>query len=103
MSDLKSAWEISLQKSDKLNPELKKKKLTQKQKTAIGEIRKEYQAKIADKDLTLQHQIKQLADKVSPQEVELGAEGAKRAFAEGKRLLEEEMERKVEEIRNRNH
>lgn len=103
MSDLKSAWEISLQKSDKLDPELKKKKLTQKQKTAIGEIRKEYQAKIADKDVTLQHQIKQLADRVPPQEVEFGAEGARKKFAEEKRFLEEEMERKIEEVRNRNN
>ena len=55
MSGLKSAWELSLERSEKLVPELKnKKKITKKQKEKIAEIRKEYKAKIADKDVMLQ-------------------------------------------------
>ena len=47
MSGLKSAWELSLERSDKLAPELKsQKKLTKKQKQDISDIRKEYTAKI---------------------------------------------------------
>ena len=43
MSGLKSAWELSLERSEKLVPELKnKKKITKKQKEKIDEIRKEY-------------------------------------------------------------
>jgi len=55
MSGLKSAWVVSLEKLDKMDPGIKKrKKLTQKQKEEISDIRKDYQAKIADKDITLQ-------------------------------------------------
>ena len=40
MSGLKSSWELSLERSDDLVPELKtKKKLTKKQKEQIAEIR----------------------------------------------------------------
>ena len=50
MSGLKNSWEISLEKSNKMNPELKsQKKLTSKQKKEIAEIRKEYEARI-DRD-----------------------------------------------------
>lgn len=102
MSGLKSAWELSLEKSDKLNPELKKhKKLTAAQKTEIAEIRKECQAKIADKDVTVLHQIKKLADRIPPETLETEAEVLRSKFAEEKQLLEKEMESKVEEVHNR--
>ena len=43
MSGLKSSWELSLEKSEKLVPELKnKKKVTDKQKQIISDIRQEY-------------------------------------------------------------
>lgn len=100
MSGLKSAWELSLEKSDKLVPELKKQaKLTAGQKSRIGEIRKEYRAKIADKDITFQHKIKTLADGVSPEGLELEAEELSKRFAEEKQLLEKEMENKIEEVK----
>ena len=52
MSGLKSSWELSLERSEKLVPELKnKKKITKQQKEKINDIRREYQAKIADKDV----------------------------------------------------
>ena len=56
MSGLKSAWELSLEKSNKLVPELgKKRKLTAGEKEEIANIRSEYKAQIADRDVTLQH------------------------------------------------
>lgn len=100
MSGLKSAWELSLEKSDKLVPELKKQvKLTGKQKSRIGEIRKEYRARVADKDITLQYDIKTLADRVSPEGLGLEADELKKRFAEEKQLLEKEMENKIEEVK----
>jgi len=70
MSGLKSAWELSLERSDKLAPELKnQKKLTKKQKQEIAEIRNDYAARIADKDVTFQDKIRKLSDRIPPDEI----------------------------------
>ncbi|MEE9499351.1 MAG: hypothetical protein V3V24_08440 [Nitrospinaceae bacterium] len=100
MSGLKSAWEISMEKSDKLVPEVKKrKKLTTKQKEHIAEIRREFKAKIADKDVTLQHKLNRLAERIPPEQLEMESEKLKQEFAEEKEQLEKEMETQVEAIR----
>jgi hypothetical protein len=99
MSDLKSAWEISLEKSDKLVPEVKKqKKLTPKQKEHIAEIRKEFKAKIADKDVTLQHKLNHLAERTPPEDLAIESESMKQEFSEEKEQLEKEMEAQIEAI-----
>lgn len=101
MSGLKSAWEISLEKSDKLVPEVKKqKKLTAKQKEQIAEIRKEFKAKIADKDVTHQHKLNHLADRTPPDQMAAESEKLKQEFVEEKEQLEKEMEAQIEAIRN---
>ncbi|MEE3347266.1 MAG: hypothetical protein VX186_03800, partial [Nitrospinota bacterium] len=65
MSGLKSSWELSLERSNKLAPELKsQKKLTKKQKQEIAEVRNEYTAKIADLDVTSHDKIGKLSDRV---------------------------------------
>lgn len=103
MSGLKSAWELSLEKSDRLNPGLKKRrKLTDAEKAEIAEIRKEYQAKIADKDVSVQHQIKKIADCIPPDSLESETQVLRTKFADEKQLLEKEMETKVEKVHNRN-
>ena len=67
MSGLKSAWELSLERSEKLVPELKnKKKITKQQKEKISDIRKEYKAKIADKDVMMQDKLRKLHDRIPP-------------------------------------
>jgi len=97
MSGLKSAWELSLEKSDKMDPGLKKrKKLTQKQKEQISEIRKDYKAKIADKEITLQYKLQNLADRTPPEQLQEVAEQLKQEFAEEKEALEKEQEGKIE-------
>lgn len=96
MSGLKSSWELSLEKSDKMDPGIKKrKKLTQKQKEQIGEIRKDYQAKIADKEITLQYKLQNLADRTPPEQLQEVAEQLKQEFAEEKEVLEKELEGKI--------
>ena len=102
MSGLKSAWELSLERSDKLAPELKsQKKLTQKQKREIAGIRKEYTAKIADRDITSQDKIRKLPDRTHPAEVEGQKVRLEEQFLFDKKTLEEEMEKEVEAVRNR--
>ena len=102
MSGLKSSWELSLEKSDKLVPELKGgKKLNEQKKKEISEIRKEYKAKIADKDVTLQDRLNKLSERTPPEEMESVAGELKRQFADDKKALEDEMESEVEAVRNR--
>lgn len=101
MSGLKSAWEISLEKSNEMNPELKtKKKLGGKQKKEIAEIRKEFEVRIADKEVTLDHKIKKLVDRIPPEQLDAETEEIKNQFAEEKQQLEKEMEEKISAIRN---
>ncbi|KMP10439.1 hypothetical protein UR09_00845 [Candidatus Nitromaritima sp. SCGC AAA799-A02] len=101
MSGLKSAWELSLERSDELVPELKsKKKLTKKQKDEIGEIRREYKAKIADKDVMLQDKLGKIHDRTRPEEVSVVVAQLQKEFVEAKQALEEEMEKKIESVRS---
>jgi hypothetical protein len=101
MSGLKSSWELSLEKSEKLVPELKnKKKVTNKQKEIISGIRQEYKAKIADKDVMLQDKLKKLHDQIPPNEISTVAEQLQGEFSEQKKSLVDEMEQKIESVRN---
>ena len=101
MSGLKSAWELSLERSDDLVPELKsKKKLTKKQKEQIAEIRKEYAAKTADRDITMQDKVRKLPDRVPSEEIEEAKINLEAQFREEKASLAKEMEKEIESIRN---
>ena len=101
MSGLKSAWELSLERSEKLVPELKhKKKITKKQKEMISEIRKEFKAKIADKDIMLQDKLRKVHDRNPPEEIQMLIEELKNKFMEEKKAFEEEMEKKIKSARN---
>ena len=101
MSGLKSAWELSLEKSEKLVPELKnKKKITKQQKERINDIRKEYIAKIADKDVMMQDKLGKLNDRIPPDEITYAMEALQKEFAEEKKILEEKMEKEIESVRN---
>ena len=101
MSGLKSAWELSLERSEKLVPELKnKKKITKQQKEKISDIRKEYKAKIADKDIMMQDKLKKLHDRIPPEEMKYAIEELRNEFVEEKKVLEEKMEKENESVRN---
>ena len=101
MSGLKSSWELSLERSDDLVPELKsKKKLTKKKKDQIAEIRIDFTAKIADRDVTMQDKVRKLSERVPPEEVADAKMKLESQFRDDKQSLEEEMEKEIESIRN---
>lgn len=103
MSGLRNAWEISLEKTDKLDTEGKnRKKLTDSQKKAIAEVRNEFKAKLADIDITLQFKLSKLSDRTPPEELETVAETLKSEFAKEKKSLENEMESRIDAIRQKN-
>jgi hypothetical protein len=101
MSGLKSSWELSLERSDDLVPELKsKKKLTKKQKDQIAEVRIDFTAQIADRDVTMQDKVRKLSDRVPPEEIADAKMKLEAQFRDDKQSLEEEMEKEIESIRN---
>ena len=101
MSGLKSSWELSLERSEDLVPELKsKKKLTKKKKDQIAEIRIDFTAQIADRDVTMQDKVRKLSDRVPPEEVADAKMKLEAQFRDEKQSLEEEMEKEIESIRN---
>ena len=101
MSGLKSSWELSLERSEDLVPELKsKKKLTKKKKDQIAEIRIDFAAKIADRDVTMQDKVRKLSERVPPEEVADAKMKLESQFRDDKQSLEEEMEKEIESIRN---
>ena len=100
MSGLKSAWGLSLEKSDKLVPELKKqKKLSPAKKKEIAELRKEYKARIADLDVTLGEKLKKLPDRTPPEMIAGKTEELTSHFLEEKKALEDELEQRIQAIR----
>lgn len=100
MSGLKSAWELSLEKSDRMVPEIKKqKKLTPEQKERIAEIRKDFKARIADLDVTLGEKLKRLPERTPPEQIAGKMEELKTHFLEEKKALEEEMEKQIQAVR----
>ncbi|MFT4577875.1 MAG: hypothetical protein ACI8PD_000977 [Nitrospinales bacterium] len=101
MSGLKSSMELSLERSDDLVPELKsKKKLTKKQKDQIAEIRVDFTAQIADRDVTMLDKVRKLTDRVPPEEVADAKMILEAQFRDDKKSLEEEMEKEIESVRN---
>jgi len=101
MSGLKSSWELSLERSDDLVPELKsKKKLTKKQKDQIAEVRKDFAAQVADRDVTMQDKVRKLSDRVPPEEIADAKMKLEAQFRDDKQSLEEEMEKEIESIRS---
>ena len=77
-----------------------KKKLTKKQKEQIAEIRKEYAAKTADRDITMQDKVRKLPDRVAPEEITEAKITLETQFREEKASLDKEMEIEIESIRN---
>ena len=101
MSGLKSSWELSMERSDDLVPELKsKKKLTKKQKDQIAEVRKDFAAQVADRDVTMQDKVRKLSNRVPPEEVADAKMKLEAQFRDDKQSLEEEMEKEIESIRS---
>ena len=99
MSGLKREGELSLEKSNEMVPEFKKKKkLTDREKEAIAEIRTDIKAQIADHDVTFQHKLKHLEDRVRPESLAEEAERLKTEFLEVKERLEKEMEEKIDAV-----
>jgi hypothetical protein len=100
--EMKSAFEIAMEKLKKMEGQTDEDiSLTEEQKNMIADIKKECNAKIAEKEIMMQSKIKELAYQGEPIEVREQTELLQKEFAEEKIRLEQEKDKKIEEIRKK--
>ncbi len=92
--ELKSAWEVALEKLEQ-QEEFTVVPLTEEKKEAIAELRRKYQARIAETEINFESKLKQAVQAGAFEEVEK----IRAQVADEKRRLTERMEKKIEEIR----
>lgn len=99
MAEMKSAVELAMEKLGKLKTDTSSESLTDEQRQRIGDLRKQYDAKIAEKEIMMQAEIRQMMQRHHPQEVAVAARGLQEQFQETKRALQQELEDKIAAIR----
>ena len=73
--------------------------LTDVQRQEISDLRKQYDAKIAEKEIMLQADIRQLMQRRPPQEALAAAQELREKFQQTKKALQEELEAKIATVR----
>ena len=99
MAGMKSAVELAMEKLGKTQaPEPP---LTDAQRREISDLRQQYEAKIAEKDIMLQSEIRALVQRRPPQEAVVTARELQEKFQETKKALQQELEEKIATVRAR--
>ena len=98
---MKSAIELALEKTERHGQQARAEQvpLTEEMKGNISKIEKEYDAKIAEKDVMLQSKIKIVYESVNPTEAQQLAERLQTEFREEKKSLLDEKSAKIEKIK----
>jgi Spy/CpxP family protein refolding chaperone len=101
---MKSALELALERTDHVRKAIRDEglALTDAQREQLAEIEREYNAKIAEKDVMLQTEMRQLLMQYPPPEVVPVIEQLRDKFIDEKRKLTEERNEKVARIRQVN-
>ena len=100
MGEMKSAIELAMEKMGKLQSDDASTALTDEQRQQIGDLRKQYDAKIAEKDIMMQSEIGKLMQNRPPQEAAMAAHELQAKFQEEKKALQQEMEDKIAAVRS---
>ena len=102
MAGMKSALELAM---EKLNAQQSQAEtvvsLSDAQRQEISDLRKQYDAKIAEKEIMMQSDIRQLMQQRPPQEVMAAAHELRERFQQTKKALQEELEAKLATVRTR--
>jgi len=102
MAGMKSALELAM---EKLNTQKSQEEtvvsLTDAQRQEISDLRKQYDAKIAEKEIMMQSDIRQLMQRRPPQEAMAVAHELREKFQQTKKALQEELEAKIAMVRIR--
>ena len=101
MAGMKSALELAMEKLKARQSEDSTVVLTDAQRQEISDLRKQYDAKIAEKDIMLQADIRQLMQRRPPQEALAAAQELREKFQQTKKALLEELEAKIAAVRSR--
>jgi hypothetical protein len=101
MAGMKSAVELAMERLGKLQAKETATPLTDAQRQEIGELRKQYEAKIAEKEIMMQAEIRQLVQRHPPPEAAMAAKELQEKFQQTKKALQQEMEEKIAAVRAR--
>jgi hypothetical protein len=98
---MKSALELALERTDHVRQAIRDEglALTEAQREQLAEIEREYNAKIAEKDVMLQTEMRKLLMSYPPAEVVPVIEQLRARFIDEKRKLTEERNEKAARIR----
>ena len=101
---MKSALELALERTDHVRKAIHEEglALTDGQRTQLAELEREYSAKIAEKDVMLQTELRKLLMHAPPAEARPVIEQLREQFIDEKRKLLEEKEAKAARIRGAN-
>ena len=96
---MKSALELAMQKVKARQDRAPVVSLTADQRREIGALRKQYEAKIAEKEIMMQAEIRRLVHERPPQEAAAKVPELRARFQDSKKALQEELEAKVSALR----
>jgi Spy/CpxP family protein refolding chaperone len=101
---MKSALELALERTDHVRKAIREEglTLTDSQREQLAELEREYSAKIAEKDVMLQTELRKLLMHAPPAEAGPVIEQLRELFIDEKRKLMEEKEAKATRIRGAN-
>jgi Spy/CpxP family protein refolding chaperone len=100
MAGMKSAVELAMEKLGKLQSDEPQAALTDEQRQQIHNLRQQYDAKIAEKEIMMQSELRKLIQSRPPQEAAMAAHGLQEQFQETKKSLLHEMEEKIAAVRS---
>ena len=99
MAGMKSALELAMEKLNARKSEESTVALTDAQRQEISDLRKQYDAKIAEKEIMMQSELRQLVQRRPPQEAMAVAQELREKFQQTKKALQEELEAKIAAVR----
>jgi hypothetical protein len=98
---MKSALELALERTEHVRKTIQEEglTLTEAQREQLAELEREYSAKIAEKDVMLQSELRAVYMRYPPAEAHALAEEFRQKFVDDKRKLMDEKEAKAARIR----
>ena len=98
---MKSALDLALERTEHVRKAIQEEglALSKAQQDQLAELEREYQAKIAEKDVMQQSEMRQVFTRYPPEEAYAHAEELRQRFLEEKRRLLHEKDQKATRIR----
>ena len=98
---LKSAYELAMERLSKKDPELKEEKLTDEMKREISDIRSEYEAKIAEREIMFKSKINDLMREVAGPEAMIRRAELESDHRTAIEVLRKAQETKIQKVRDK--